>query len=60
MGETGNVYKIFIRKSEGKTPPERAMCNRVILKWFLNWIHLAQNRDQLYALVNMAMKFWFP
>jgi hypothetical protein len=38
---------------------ELGMCKRIIVKWLLNWIHLAQKRDQLYALVNMAVKLWF-
>jgi hypothetical protein len=27
---------------------------------FVGWVHLAQDRDQWQALVNMAMNFWIP
>jgi hypothetical protein len=37
----------------------------IILKWILgwsgmNWIDLAQDRDQWSAIVNMAMNLWVP
>jgi len=38
-----------------------------ILKWILgkqweivDWMHLAQDRDQQQALVNMVMNLWVP
>jgi hypothetical protein len=31
------------------------------IKWEgMDWIHLAQGRDQLWALVNTVMKLWVP
>jgi len=26
----------------------------------VDWIHLAQDRDQLWAVVNMVMNLWVP
>jgi len=26
----------------------------------MNWIHLAQNRDQWWALMNTVMNLWIP
>jgi hypothetical protein len=41
---------------------------KIILKWVLekyyrggiDWIHLAEDRDQWRALLNMVMNFWVP
>jgi hypothetical protein len=41
--------------------------DRIILKWILekgcdnvDWIHLAQDRDQWKALVNKTLNLWIP
>jgi len=26
--------------------------------WVVDWIHMSQNRDQWWALVNMVMNLW--
>jgi hypothetical protein len=31
---------------------------REIVREVVDWIHLAQNRDQWWALVNIEMNFW--
>jgi hypothetical protein len=64
-----NAYKILVRKPEGRRP-----CGGPSCRWYDNirkylmeigredadWIHLAQDRDQWQALVNMAMNLWVP
>jgi hypothetical protein len=60
MGETRNAYRILMGKPEGKRPlgrPRRKwMDNRSYIGWDgMDWINLAQNRDQWRALVNMVM-----
>jgi hypothetical protein len=65
MGEMRNVYKVLVRKPEGKRPLGRSRRRwedniKMDLKeiWFevVNWIHLAQNRDRWRALVDTALK----
>jgi hypothetical protein len=64
-----NAYKISVGKCEGKRPPRRPRHRwedniRMDLKeirWeYVDLIYLAQDRDQLRALVNTAMNFLFP
>jgi hypothetical protein len=69
MVEMRNVYKILVGKSQGKRP-----LGRLNHRWEGNilmdlreteWegvdrIHLAQDRDQWQALVNMVMNLWVP
>jgi hypothetical protein len=54
MGEMKSIYKIVVRKPEGKRPPIRPRCMwedniRMDLReigWeIVDWIHLAQDRD---------------
>jgi len=68
-GEIRNVYKIFVRKPKGKRPLGKPMH-----KWEGNitmdlreigWegvdrIHLAQDRDQMWAPVNTVMNLQVP
>jgi hypothetical protein len=69
MGEMKRAYKIFIGKLEGKKPCEtpklrREHKNRMDLReigWEgVNWIDLAQDRDQWWTLVNTVMNLWVP
>jgi hypothetical protein len=69
MGETRNAYRIFVRKPEGKMS-----LKRLRFKWVYNiridlreivwdgmdWIDLAQDRDQWRAIVNTVMKLRVP
>jgi hypothetical protein len=68
-GENRNAYRILLGKPEGKRPlgrPRRRWKNiiRMDLKeieWGgIDWIDLAQNRDQWRALVNTVMKLRVP
>jgi hypothetical protein len=69
MGEKRNVYRVLVRKPEGKRPLGRPRCRwldnikRDLLEIGLNvvdWIGLAQDRYRWRALVNSAMNFWVP
>jgi hypothetical protein len=68
-GEVRNAYNISVGKPEGRRPlgrPRRRWeyNTRMDFKeiWWkaVDWIHLAQDRDQWLALVNMVMSFWVP
>jgi hypothetical protein len=61
-----NTYKILVGEPEGKRPLGRPRCRweedvRMGLwekGWEgVDWIHLAQNRDQWRVLVNTVMKW---
>jgi hypothetical protein len=65
MGKRKNAYRILVGKPEGKRPLGRPRCRwedniRIYLReigWGgMDWIHLAQDRDQWRALVNTVMK----
>jgi hypothetical protein len=69
MGTNRNVYRVFMGKLEGKRPPGRPKCtwenNIQVGLWELWWgsmdlINLAQDRDQLRALMNTVMNLRIP
>jgi hypothetical protein len=62
MGEMRNAYKILVGKPEGKKPLRRArhrwqsnirMDPGEIVWEGVDWIHLAEDRDQWQAFVNI-------
>jgi hypothetical protein len=64
MGEKRNVYRLLVRKPEGKRPlrrPKHRWVDNIkmdILEigWgIVDWIGLAQHRDKFRALVNAVM-----
>jgi hypothetical protein len=64
MGEGRNVYRVLMRKPEGKRPLERPrrrwedgikMDLREIGWGGVEWIHLAQDRDRWRAVVKAVM-----
>jgi hypothetical protein len=65
MGEKRNAYRILVGNPGGKRPRRRWVDNiKLNLKeigWDgMDWIDLAQNRDQWRALVNTAMNLRVP
>jgi hypothetical protein len=69
IGVKRNAYRILVGKSEGKRPlgrPRHRLVDNIKMDlrevgWDgVDWIHLAQNRDQWRALVNTVMNLRFP
>jgi hypothetical protein len=70
IGEMRNVYKITVGKPKEKKRPLRIPWHkwedniRIGLReigWEgVDWMHLAQERDQWWALVNMVMNLQVP
>jgi hypothetical protein len=69
VGETRNAYRILVGKPEGKRPlgrPRHRWVDNIKMDlreigWDgMDWIELAQDRDQWRALVNMVMNLRVP
>jgi hypothetical protein len=69
VGELRSAFKILVGKPEGKRQIVRSRSTwednikidlREIGSETVNWIHLAQGRDQRRALANTAMNLWVP
>jgi hypothetical protein len=69
MGEKRNAYRILVGKPEGKGPlgrPRHRWVDNIKMDlreigWDdMDWIDLAQNRDQESALVNTVMNLRVP
>jgi hypothetical protein len=66
-GEKRNAYRILVGKPEGKRPlgrPRRGKMDNININlrergWGgVDWIDMAQERDQWRALVNAVLNFW--
>jgi hypothetical protein len=69
MGEMRNAYRILVGKPEGKRQlgrPRRMWMDNIKIDlreigWDgVDWINVAQDRDQWRALVNMVMNLRVP
>jgi hypothetical protein len=64
MGKMRNAYKILVIKSKGKRPFGRCRWKDIRMDlremgWEgVDWMHLAQDKDQWQALVNTIMNLW--
>jgi hypothetical protein len=67
-GANRSACKVLVGKLEGNRPPGRRGRGRIILKYILrdmgwggmDWIDLAQDRDQWRTLVNTVMNLQVP
>jgi hypothetical protein len=67
-GEKKNAYMVLVGKPAGKRPlgrPRRRKVNNIKInfrhrEWDMDWIDLAQDRDQWKILVNTVMNLQVP
>jgi hypothetical protein len=68
-GEKRNVFKFMVGKLQVNRPLRRPRCRwedsikmdlREVGWGGMDWINLAQDRDQWQALVNREMNLWVP
>jgi hypothetical protein len=64
-----NLYRILVGKLEEKRQRGTLRCrwkdnikiDHIEIEWDgMDWIHLAQDKDQWRALMNTVMNFWAP
>jgi hypothetical protein len=69
MGEGRGVYRVLVGRPEGKRPLRRPRCRwednikmdlREVGINGANWIHLAQDRVQWWACVNIVLNLQVP
>jgi hypothetical protein len=69
MGELRNEYRILVGKREETRPLGRPKCRREdiirmdlreIWQKIVDWIHLAQDKDQWRAVINTELNFRVP
>jgi hypothetical protein len=69
MGEKRNVYRLLVRKPEGKRPlgrPRHRWIDNIKMDLFeigwsvVDWIGVAQDRYRWRALVNVVLNLWVP
>jgi hypothetical protein len=69
IGAKRNAYRILVGKPKGKRPLGRPRCRLVNnikmdlreIEWSgMDWLYLAQDRGQWWALVNKVMKLRVP
>jgi hypothetical protein len=60
MGETRNAYRLFVGRPRHRLVDNIKMDLREIGWDVIDWIDLAQDRDQWRALVTTVMNLWVP